>query len=185
MFSDNLVYKTPIEREISDATRLHPRSGKGGCGSLDKALNDTSFPRNCRSLYNGMPKAAVIDSFCKEAVAELKTPYSLSFIQNTLTQDETRLIDSFKELCKSMCFRTDSMDSRTNHALKSVSAALLTRADVSIVEECEMPGGPLNLLHTTNLNIFSMTPTCLAAQNFPPPLEATKSTRSSGRQTQL
>jgi hypothetical protein len=121
---------------------------------LDKALSDTSFPGNCRSLCDGKPKAAVIDSFYKEAVAELERPYSLSFIQNMLTQAESRLINTFKELCKSMSFRTDSVDSRTNHVLKSVSVALHTRGDISIVEECQTPGGPLNLLHTTNPNIF-------------------------------
>jgi hypothetical protein len=61
MFLDELEYRTPTGREISDATRLHPQSGKGGCGLLDKALSDTSFPENCRSLCDSNPKAAVID----------------------------------------------------------------------------------------------------------------------------
>jgi hypothetical protein len=154
MFSDELVYRNPTEREISNDACLHPLSGKGGCRSLDKALSDTSFPGNCRSLCHGEPKAAVIDSFCKGTVAELETPYRLNFIQGTLTPDKSRQINTFKELCKSVCFRTDSVDSRTNHALKSVSAALLTRGDISIVKECQTPGRPLNLLHTTNQNIF-------------------------------
>jgi hypothetical protein len=154
MISDELVCRTPTEREISDAACLHPQLGKGDCGSLDKALSDTSFPGNCRSLCDGKPKAAVIDSFCKGVVAELETPYRLNFIQGTLTRDESRQIDAFKELCNSVCFRTDSVDSRTNNSLKSISAALLTRWDISIFEECQTPGGPLNLLATTNPNIF-------------------------------
>jgi hypothetical protein len=185
MFSDELVYRTPTGREISDDTRLHLQSGKGGCGSLDKALSDTSFPGNCRSLCDGEPKAAVIlQSFCKGAVAELETPYRLNLIQGTLNRDKSRQIDTFKELCKSVCFRTDSVDSRTNHALKLISAALHTRGDISVVEECQTPDGPLNLLATTNSNIF------IAEHNtnlpfrpkFAPPLEAKRSTKSLGRQ---
>jgi hypothetical protein len=143
-----------MKREISDAAHLHPQLGKGGCGLLDKALSNTSFPGNCRSFCNGEPKAAVIDSFCKGAVAELETPYRLNFIQGILTRDESRQIDTFKELCKSVCFRTDSVDSRTNNTLKSISATLLTRGDISVVKECQAPGGTLNLLATTNPNIF-------------------------------
>jgi hypothetical protein len=151
-----LVFRTPTEREISYAARLNPCSGKGGCGSLDKVLDGTSLPGKCRTLCDGEPKAAVIGEFCKEAKAQPETPYILNLIviQGTLNQDETRQINSFKELCYALCFRTDSMDSRTNHALKSVSAALLTRGDISITEECKTPGGPLNLKHTTNPNIF-------------------------------
>jgi hypothetical protein len=99
IFLDELVYRTPMEREISDATRLHPQSGKGGCGLLVKALSDTCFPGNCKILCDGEPKAAVIDSFCKGAVAELETSYRLNFIQGTLTQDKSRQNKTFKEHC--------------------------------------------------------------------------------------
>jgi hypothetical protein len=56
MFSDKLVYRTPTRREISDAARLHPQSVMADFGSLDKALSDTSFPGNCRSLCGDRPK---------------------------------------------------------------------------------------------------------------------------------
>jgi hypothetical protein len=54
-----------------------------------------------RPLFPGTVEAftmAVTDSFCKEAVAELEIPYRLNFIQSTPTQDESRLINTFKEL---------------------------------------------------------------------------------------
>jgi hypothetical protein len=108
---------------------------------LDKVLDGTSLPGKCRALCDGEPKATVVKEFCKEAKAQLETPGILNLIQGTLNQAETRLVNSFKELCHSLCIRINSIDSRMNQTSKSISAALLTRGDVSIAEECKTPGG--------------------------------------------
>jgi hypothetical protein len=121
---------------------------------LDKVLDGISLPGKYRALYNCESKVADIEMFCKETKSELETPWIHSLVEGTLNPEETRLINTFKELCYTLCLRTNSIDSRTNHTLKLVFAALLTRGKISISKECNTAGGPLNLMHRTNPNIF-------------------------------
>jgi hypothetical protein len=53
-----------------------------------------------------------------------------------------------------LCYQTDSIDLKTNHALKAVSAALLNSRKVLTLHSYNTSSGILTLHHTTNPNIF-------------------------------
>jgi hypothetical protein len=155
MFSDGSVFRTHIEREVTDAAHLYPRTGQKGCDSLDEVFFGTDLPR-CRNLCKGAPQASKVEAFCKEIRKTIELElYKKVIARLALNRGfDSKQLNTFKELCYSLCYRTDSINLRTNHALKAVSAALLTSGKVFTLHSCNTSSGILTFQHTTNPNIF-------------------------------
>jgi hypothetical protein len=156
MFSDGSVFRTPTKREVNDAARFYPRSGQKGCDSLDKVFTGTDLPRRCRSLCKDKPQASKVEVFCTEVRKTLELDIYKRLVTRLVLDKgfDLKQLNTFKKFCYILCYRTDSVDLRTNHALKAVSAVLLTNGKTSTLYSCNTSSSIFTLHHTTNPNIF-------------------------------
>jgi hypothetical protein len=156
MFSVGFVFRIPTEREVNDTACLCPRMRRKGCDALDDVFSGTDLPTKCKNLCKDEPQASKVEAFCKEVNTALERDFYQKVITRLVLKKgfDMKLLSTFHELCYVLCYRTDLIDLRTNHALKAASAALLANGKVSTLLSCNTSSSVLTLHHTTNPNVF-------------------------------